>query len=182
MNVADLINKWKPIIDTGRHIFTWDGDGELAYLAELSSNAMNAVEHGVYMGRSSHVMLAANPHIHLWPCDPFTVAGTFETSKYFLSEFIKQHRCEIIQDGSIGASNMLQHMKGKLDFVFIDDGHAYEDVCLDIRCWYPLVKQGGIICGHDLDLNPDNEVARAVKHMLPEFYEPVPRIWAYTKP
>ncbi len=36
-----------------------------------------------------------------------------------------------------------------LDFVFIDASHVYDEVTRDISCWYPKVKKGGIIAGHD---------------------------------
>ena len=36
-----------------------------------------------------------------------------------------------------------------LDFVFLDASHDYDNVKLDVMCWYPKVKQGGILAGHD---------------------------------
>ena len=36
-----------------------------------------------------------------------------------------------------------------LDFVYIDANHAYEYVVQDINLWYPKVKSGGYLCGHD---------------------------------
>lgn len=36
-----------------------------------------------------------------------------------------------------------------LDFVYIDANHAYEFVKEDIDKWWPKVKKGGWICGHD---------------------------------
>lgn len=36
-----------------------------------------------------------------------------------------------------------------LDFVYIDGNHAYDYVKQDIELWYPKVKKGGIVSGHD---------------------------------
>jgi hypothetical protein len=36
-----------------------------------------------------------------------------------------------------------------LDFVYIDANHAYDYVVQDIDLWYPKVKNGGYLCGHD---------------------------------
>jgi len=36
-----------------------------------------------------------------------------------------------------------------LDFVFIDAAHDYQSVKEDIGAWYPKVKEGGVISGHD---------------------------------
>jgi hypothetical protein len=38
-----------------------------------------------------------------------------------------------------------------LDFVFIDANHLYEGMKLDLENWYPKVKKGGMIGGHDYD-------------------------------
>jgi hypothetical protein len=44
-----------------------------------------------------------------------------------------------------------------LDFVYIDANHAYEFVKQDIELWYPKVKPGGWIMGHDyLSMSWDN--------------------------
>jgi len=36
-----------------------------------------------------------------------------------------------------------------LDFVYIDANHAYDFVIQDIKLWYPKIKSGGYLCGHD---------------------------------
>ena len=36
-----------------------------------------------------------------------------------------------------------------LDFVYIDANHAYDFVKEDIEYWYPKLKKGGILSGHD---------------------------------
>ena len=48
---------------------------------------------------------------------------------------------------SIEASK--QFKDESLDVVFIDASHEYKDVLDDIKHWYPKIKKGGIISGHD---------------------------------
>ncbi|MBV6479911.1 MAG: hypothetical protein HGGPFJEG_02717 [Ignavibacteria bacterium] len=36
-----------------------------------------------------------------------------------------------------------------LDFVYIDADHRYESVLEDMQSWFPKVRRGGIISGHD---------------------------------
>lgn len=182
MLVHELIEKWAPTIRKSDHVFTWTGDGELAYLAEQASKATVAIEMGVYMGRSAKVMLDANPALHLWACDPFMVDGTFETTRYFLREEIAQGRCELVRKFTPEASAQLQHVKGKVDLLFIDAAHDFANVVQDIKHWLPLVRVGGIACGHDLERNPENDVTNAVRHCLFDWWtEPVPRIWQYVR-
>lgn len=178
----ELMRKWLPTIRQSDHIFTWTGDGELAYLCEEANKAALAVEIGTYLGRSAKVMLDANPNLHLWCVDPGIVDGAYETSAYFLREEIKAGRCELIRKYSPQAAPMLYHIGGKLDMVWIDGGHSFTDVMTDIKHWLPLLKKDGLACGHDLELHPKNDVAKAVEWCLFNWFtEPVPRVWAYRK-
>ncbi len=36
-----------------------------------------------------------------------------------------------------------------LDFVYIDADHKFESVLADLTLWYPKIKKGGILAGHD---------------------------------
>ncbi len=181
MPLADeLVRKWNLTIRRSDHIWTWTEDHCLAFCAEQAQRGRVGVELGTYLGRSAKVMLDAGCD-HLWCVDTFDVAGIEHTARHFLQNEIRDGRCELIKGDSARASGMLQHMAGKLDFVWVDDGHATEDVKRDIRCFLPLLRSGGIIFGHDFEV-PHNDVALGVIASLPRFDIPVPRLWSYVKP
>jgi predicted O-methyltransferase YrrM len=52
-----------------------------------------------------------------------------------------------IRTDSLKASTLYED--NSLDFVFIDASHQYIDVKNDIAAWYPKVKIGGTLAGHD---------------------------------
>ena len=37
-----------------------------------------------------------------------------------------------------------------LDFVYIDANHDYKHVYEDLEAWFPLVREGGVVAGHDI--------------------------------
>lgn len=52
-----------------------------------------------------------------------------------------------------------------LDFVFLDSSNRYEDVVRDLSQWYPKVRLGGVLAGHDYQPGcPD--VVRAVNEFF----------------
>jgi predicted O-methyltransferase YrrM len=44
-----------------------------------------------------------------------------------------------------------------IDMMFIDGDHRYSRVSQDIEEWFPKVKKGGILCGHDCETNQWDE-------------------------
>lgn len=42
-----------------------------------------------------------------------------------------------------------EFVDGSLDFVYIDATHQYDSVVTDLAAWWPKVKSGGILGGHD---------------------------------
>lgn len=69
----------------------------------------------------------------------------------------------VIKQDSYTAAAQFQN--NSVDFVFVDADHTYDFVKRDIETWWPKVKSGGIMAGHDFTwLFPDGiqGVARAV--------------------
>jgi len=62
-----------------------------------------------------------------------------------ISEF--GNRAIMIRTSSETAHKLFQDES--LDFVYIDANHAYDFVKKDIEYWYPKVKKGGFVMGHD---------------------------------
>jgi hypothetical protein len=68
-----------------------------------------------------------------------------------------------------------------LDFVFIDAAHDYTSVAADIRAWFPKVKVGGYLGGHDY--GTWDGVTRAVGDLLgPVEVIPEATSWLLRKP
>lgn len=40
---------------------------------------------------------------------------------------------------------------GQFDLIYIDAAHDYISVAYDLRIWWPKVKKGGILSGHDYE-------------------------------
>ena len=54
------------------------------------------------------------------------------------------------------------------DFIYIDGNHEYDYVMEDLKKYYPKVKQGGIIAGHDICWQRGNAVIDAVRDFCEE--------------
>lgn len=62
-------------------------------------------------------------------------------------ENLKGTKCEVVKADSIEYSKLVPDES--LDFVYIDADHRYETSKADIKAWFPKVRKGGIISGHD---------------------------------
>jgi hypothetical protein len=62
---------------------------------------------------------------------------------------------------------------GTLDFVYIDANHTFAAVTQDLHCWYPKVKIGGLISGHDYTQDSEDPQAGnfGVKAAVNKFVE-----------
>jgi len=68
-------------------------------------------------------------------------------AKTFMAVYEHSKRAAIIREFSVDAATLFQD--SSLDFVFLDADHSYSAVKNDIGAWFPKVKKGGLLCGHD---------------------------------
>ena len=140
------------------------------------------VEVGIWKGQFSEFLLNNWKGKKLYSVDPWK---NFSADEYLDEMNIKQvafdeiyngvkqllskysNRSEIIRDVSVNAA--LQFEDHSLDFVYLDGRHHYEGVKEDIECWFPKVKQNGIICGHDYLNTIIGETHFGVKQAVDEF-------------
>lgn len=182
MTTGQIMDKWMNVVHETRHIPSWTEVETLCFLAEEASKASLVIECGTYAGRSARVMLDANPRIHLWCIDKFDlVYGMEKIATWMLQPHIRDGHCELINGDSARGGEMLQHMRGKIDLLWIDDGHETEDVLRDIKWLVPLLRPGAVCLGHDFDTNPYNNVALGVIQSGIKYDLPLPRLWRHVK-
>ena len=142
----------------------------------LPRSDLIGAEIGVWRGSLSAAMLRRFSGLFLVMVDPWKgsvpgLAGEDEVKQACIeavssTDFASDRRC-VLRLTSEKASKIIND--GSLDFVFIDALHDYENVALDIRLWFPKVKAGGLISGHDYNGRLDRSGAGGVKRAVDEF-------------
>ena len=87
------------------------------------------------------------------------------------------HIIQIVRLNSVKAAE--EFYDKSIDIVFIDACHEYEYVKADIEAWYPKVKVGGIIAGHDYPAWAS--VVRAVSDRFGSEIQAVDGCWIHHK-
>jgi hypothetical protein len=130
------------------------------------------VEVGVSRGETSGLLLREFPRLTLYMVDPW---GTYDTRHPYrksgdscaaLTEQQQQDNYEAAERATLHAASrrLLVRLPSHeaahdfasrgttgFDFAFVDGDHTLSAVQLDIRSWWPLVRSGGLLVGHDID-------------------------------
>lgn len=155
-----------------------------AILDRLPKGHIKGAEIGVFTGDLSKRLLAHRTDLSLLMVDCWgdEYRDDYKASKDFHASAGKEyqewacktahcvtafagHRAIIMRDNSVKAADKVSDQS--FDFVFIDADHGYEAVKDDIRAWYPKLKEGGLLSGHDFD-HPDYPFF-GVKQAVEEF-------------
>jgi predicted O-methyltransferase YrrM len=156
----------------------WMKTAVLEWLAEKASKLRTIAEIGSWIGRSTTAM-ADNMEgsglilaVDTWSGSeehesfladkpPDFVYGIFCKN---LKKYMDSGRVCPVHLPSVEAARVFQAIGyAGFDMVFMDAAHDYENVKADIQAWKPLVKPGGLLCGHDWGHPP---IVQAVGELL----------------
>jgi len=145
------------------------------------NNFTSLVEVGVADGRTSKFILdnIKDPGFKIYCVDPYEVYEGYEGShhgspqdlqdayEYANKNVFSKDRCKFYKLCSGEAVKFFD--AGSIDLVFIDGNHYYEWVKEDIEYWYPIVREGGILSGHDYVKKYGWGVKRAVDEFVEKY-------------
>lgn len=138
------------------------------------------VEVGVFHGNTAANLLALMPELELYGVDPWSnypaddeqprpdhVQQLGDTKTLYWGLPIALHQLAVnasrwhpIRLPSVKAARCFDD--AELDFVFVDGEHSYRAVKADIEAWWPKIRPGGLLIGHDYDPKRFPGVCRAV--------------------
>lgn len=169
-----LVVKGKPIeIPNVNRISLAKMLGELGY----KIGAEVGVEQGIY----SKVLLENNKELKLYCIDPWKAYDGYRehVSQEKLDKFVEitkqrleNYNYEIVRDFSPEVANKFKDEF--FDFVYVDGNHDLPHAVNDICAWWPKVRKGGILAGHDY-INRSNpklgmHVPQAIKAFMDSYH------------
>ena len=121
-------------------------------------------EVGVWAGDHADLLWKTTRPYAMYLVDPYqrnsdltnrsaTVDTTQEEIDYVYARLCVKHLHRpgvvVLRAESLRGARMLTACGVSLDWAYIDARHDSESVSEDLRAWYPLVKPGGVLAGHD---------------------------------
>ena len=125
-------------------------------------------EIGVWRGKNAATLLSRLPGLRLYMVDMWgegtpvlgrdPIQGDAQMAEALAETSFAEDRRVVVRCASPAAVALIPE---PLDFVFVDGDHYFDGCLADLRAWWPLVKPGGWMMGHDID-NPST-VAETAK-------------------
>lgn len=120
-------------------------------------NGSRFVEVGVYEGKSFAYLLVETvnqeKHFEVYAVDSFTFTDEFNGNPENIQIVFERNLSGLtgkfvtIKGDSAESADLFEDES--VDFVFLDADHIFPRVKSDIEAWWPKIKKGGILAGHD---------------------------------
>ena len=158
----------------------------IKYVGQRSNNSnLIGVEIGTWEGRTAYSIMSHLPMKQLFCIDPYLKYDSYgevwnqdrSQDDFNHKMELAKHRLKKFNDKIVFirklSSEAVDEIPDNLDFVYTDGNHSYKYVKKDIELYYPKVKLGGVIGGHNYEAK-FYEVSQAVlefvdKHNLKLF-------------
>lgn len=139
----------------------------------------NGVELGVWQAALSSHLLRAFPSLRLTLVDNYKPVGVYAGKDMSHAQNIARARLDafrgrirMVSSDTVEAATYFQDRH--FDFVFIDADHSTEAVMADIKAWSPKLAPGGVLTGHDSNLD---SVRAALDQCLPGWHDLGANVW-----
>lgn len=141
------------------------------------------VEVGTHRGEFANILLQLWKGTRLYCIDPwqnlpeytyqaqFLWGGGNRHEDYVMAKTklkVYEDRCQLIK--LVSAEAVKTFDDGLLDFVYLDGNHEPPYVEEDIRLWWPKIRDGGVLAGHDI-ICPGETDGSWGKHIQPVVLE-----------
>jgi predicted O-methyltransferase YrrM len=133
---------------------------ELEWLAIEAMKHRRIVELGSYLGRSTRA-LADNTKGRVMAIDDWLGPRDVlisNSDRLLIIDKFKQNIKDLLQNNKVTIHRQDFRFLSKIkfnkppDMIFIDGDHSYESVIRDIEWAVSSMKDGGLLCGHDIDM------------------------------
>lgn len=156
----------------------WIHDKYSDFVDHMPKNAI-AVEVGVQGGGFADSMLKrSNPQrLYLIDCWQYQDPAVYDDGDSNLSDLEQEklyqetkkrfaHDSRVIILREFSKDAVSKFSDESLDWVYIDANHGYDAIKEDLELWWPKVKKGGILSGHDYADRQNFGVVQAVNEFL----------------
>lgn len=117
-------------------------------------------EIGVYRGINFRKLISSSCIKEAWAVDAWNIeimrdALTVPSNRmdYYYQRMLilemKDKRVRVLKNMSSAAAEYFATIGKQFDLIYIDADHTYDGCMKDLIAYYPLVKDGGVFCGHD---------------------------------
>lgn len=126
--------------------------GDIPAFLQTLGDELLLCEVGVFYGEHMRSLLRCLPQLLLavdaWQPTRWYTEKQMAQARAAAHQVAEQNTCVRIVEGQ-SLDVAADQLDGTFDFVYIDASHDYRSVSDDLAAWWPKVKAGGVLAGHD---------------------------------